>query len=49
MHALGPRLFASQWDASAEQLQTWTRWSAAAAAEDRLRETLVTGPVGAVP
>jgi hypothetical protein len=34
MHALGPRLFGSAWDATAEQLMEWTRWSDAAAAEE---------------
>ena len=31
MHRLGPELFGSAWDASAEQLAAWTRWSDEAA------------------
>jgi hypothetical protein len=34
MHALGPKLFGSAWDATAEQLVEWTHWSEAAATEE---------------
>lgn len=34
MHRYGREVFASDWDASVEQLAEWTRWSAAAAERD---------------
>ncbi len=34
MHALGPKAFGSAWDATAEQLAEWTRWSQVAADEE---------------